>query len=559
MKNIKRYPFLSMLILFLLCSASFAAPVTSEQASLAVKGWLALGESPFGGAAGSYSRVESYGESGEAASPEESFYHVIYLEPRGIVIVPADDTLEPITAYLPDSKRYEPGPGSPAYDIVTSHTTERVKALRNNNARSASSGDLTETGRKWADLLAAGSESWESAGRAASSGLNSISDVRVYPMLMTKWAQGSVGDDESFYVYNYYTPKHYLSGCTATAMSQVMKYFSFPTQGIGVNTFQIQVDEKPVLAETRGGDGLGGPYRWNLMPEAPDASTSVERREAIGALLYDAGISILSSYKESGGTGSLVGYTARELAGTFGYSNAVGTSISDIYGGVPTDVLTTAINTNLDAGIPVILGILSRTGSGGHAVVADGYGYDYGTIYHHINVGWGGEDNLWYALPDIQIAESSYQIVDEVVYNVYTEGKGEIVSGRVVTSRDEPVAGATVTISGASFGENAASNEKGVFAFSQVPSNASFTVSASKEGISFISTSVSTRESVSSMYTSNTAQIGNVWDVTIREGTPGSGGGGGGGGCDSGLSLALPLIAGFVALLGRDRGKPRRR
>ena len=44
------------------------------------------------------------------------------------------------------------------------------------------------------------------------------------------------------------------------------------------------------------------------------------------------------------------------------------------------------IYANLDAGYPVCLGI--RGSAGGHAIVADGYGYYNGSIYTHLNLGW---------------------------------------------------------------------------------------------------------------------------------------------------------------------------
>ena len=51
------------------------------------------------------------------------------------------------------------------------------------------------------------------------------------------------------------------------------------------------------------------------------------------------------------------------------------------------------INPNLDAGYPVLLGFYaSETTETGHAVVCDGYGYNNGTLYHHINMGWDGDD-----------------------------------------------------------------------------------------------------------------------------------------------------------------------
>ncbi len=101
--------------------------------------------------------------------------------------------------------------------------------------------------------------------------------------------------------------------------------------------------------------------------------------------------------------------------------------------------LVRMINPNLDAELPVLLTLL---GNSGHAIVADGYGYDLSaqnqTLYHHLNMGWAGTNDLWYNLPDA----GNYNAVVACVYNIFTEGQGEIVSGRVTDASDQPIAGA---------------------------------------------------------------------------------------------------------------------
>ncbi len=63
---------------------------------------------------------------------------------------------------------------------------------------------------------------------------------------------------------------------------------------------------------------------------------------------------------------------------------------------------------------------LKRTG-GGHVVLADGYGYNNSTLYHHLNMGWSGSDDVWYALPLVD-AYYTYTSFSGCVYNVYTSG-----------------------------------------------------------------------------------------------------------------------------------------
>ena len=83
------------------------------------------------------------------------------------------------------------------------------------------------------------------------------------------------------------------------------------------------------------------------------------------------------------------------LKNVFKYSNSIcgGDGTDNIGAG-----LTTMLNPNLDAGFPCLLGIYCGS-AGGHAIVADGYGYDSSTLYHHLNMGWSGVDTAWYNLP----------------------------------------------------------------------------------------------------------------------------------------------------------------
>ena len=83
---------------------------------------------------------------------------------------------------------------------------------------------------------------------------------------------------------------------------------------------------------------------------------------------------------------------------------------------------------------------------GGHAILADGYGYQGGVIYHHLNMGWSGSMDLWYNLPNIE--DSGFTLFNNIykcVYNVYPDGDGEIISGRTLDGNGLPVDGVTVT------------------------------------------------------------------------------------------------------------------
>ncbi len=263
-------------------------------------------------------------------------------------------------------------------------------------------------------------------------------------------------------------------------------------------------------ANLRGGDGSGGAYNWSQMPLDPDCSTTLAQRQAIGALTYDAGVAVGMDY-ESDGSGAYMSDAAAAMVNTFGYSNAImgGDEIDNIGDG-----LNGMINPNLDSGNPVILGIDDSQGDG-HAVVADGYGYQSSTLYHHLNMGWDGDDDVWYNLPNIDAlsidpSAYSFNVVDSVIYNIYISGTGEIISGRVTAADSKtPVSGATVTAVRTGGGTyQTTTNTNGIYAFANVPSNSTYTISVAKAGHSFADQATNTGQSQDDMATS-----GNCWAV----------------------------------------------
>jgi len=490
----------AFLALAVLSPASLCAkPVSVGQAKKAVRGWLKVSPRPLGAPLGKeIGTVDTF-----AGSDGQALYYIVYLEPFGFVIVPADDLVEPITGFVPTGV-YDPSPDNPLGALVSGDmptriaTARQVEAGKQRNMNAAGQRALqkacSKAQAKWGELLAYDDT-------VGITGLAGISDVRVPPLVTSKWSQGS---ECSQYCYNYYTPNHYVCGCVATAMAQLMRFHQHPAEGIGVHSFTITVDGHTQSASTCGGDGAGGPYNWSYMVLDPRCDNYTEQRwEAIGALCYDAGVSVYMDYA-GGGSGASLSDTRHALAGTFGYSNVIrGYKVyySDI--GPP---LINMINPNLDANHPAILGI--RRSGGGHAIVCDGYGYDTSTIYHHLNMGWAGASDAWYDLPDVL----SYDTVDTCLYNIFTSASGEIISGRILGPEGVPISGATVMAkAGGPSSYSATSNDKGIYALAKVPSNTTFTVSASKRGWSF-----SSRDVVTGTSTQNTTTCGNVWQVDFE-------------------------------------------
>ncbi len=484
-----------ILAVLLLCGGLWARPTTADEAGMVVAGWLKFNTQPLGMELGrSVISAETFTD--DYGNPA---YYVVYLETGGFVVVSGDDLIEPIIAFA-DEGVFEPSSENPLGALVTRDIKGRVAAVRNTIGLKMES-TIGAQG-KWKHFIEVAEDSENGISLM---GANLISDVRVEPFVKSKWGQTTTCGKINF---NYYTPDNYPCGCTATAMAQLMRYHEYPNgrASVGSKRFEIKVDDISQFAYTRGGDGDGGPYQWSLMELEPDCGTTPEQREAIGALCYDASVAAKTEYMDDASASSL--RDARNaLLGTFMYSNAVRASTGDDT--IDREALNDMVNTNLDAGYPVILGIIKDDSEAGHAVVADGYGYNISTLYHHINMGWNGSDDIWYNLPEIDYSASdNYNVINGCIYNIYTYGSGEIISGRITGLSREPVSGATVIARGWGGPYTAVTDDRGVYALVKVNAHSTYTLSVIKPGYGFTAKEVTTGRSGDTQNVS-----GNKWGV----------------------------------------------
>ncbi len=513
-------------VFFLICGVLSAAPVQKGQARQAVRGWLKHNRMPMGrGISDSVLDVQTLKEGGQ------SLCYVINLDPVGFVIVSTDTEIEPVIAFS-ETGRFDGEPNSALTALLNRDMKGRLGSIKQ-KARQKSNAD--KKARKWQRLIEVGTELTSDDELIAQASIAAVSEIWVDPLIQSEWDQGDVLGG---LCYNYYTPNHYLSGCVATMMAQVMRYHTWPASGIGVHSFDIEVDNQPESASTRGGNGSGGPYNWSQMPHNPQAGVTTIQRQAIGALCYDAGVATEMSY-ESSGSGTSLFNADRAMTDTFGYASSIYTQDFSSTGD---GRLWNILNSNLDAGLPVMMGI-SRTGSG-HAIVADGYGYTGETLYHHLNMGWGGSDNAWYQLPTID-AYYTYTVIDDCAYNIYPTGSGEIISGRITNMAGVPIAGVTVSAyQGAVLVKQTVTNNRGVYALTQLLANTTYTISATKNGESFLDQTVTTGHSVDWSVPGNRSGI---LFVSANSGPP------------TAYNMTVDVDAAdsaYIQLLGLDDGEP---
>lgn len=416
-----------------------AVTVTSSEAALAAQAWMRRG-SNLGFRAGAIERTS------ELALPGEGRVYAVKVKDGGTVLVSDDTDREPIIAFTSSPVDFPSIPaGSPLAALLS-----RDQALRRRAAEVsvADRPSVRAARRRWASLLD------QADGSAAPlRGEDSPDDLRVAPLVETQWGQEEMaieGGEETASCFNYRTPYGYPCGCVATALAQVMRYHLSPVEAVEVFSNKCTVTGWSMWLETS-----GVAYDWANMPArelSADAGVREAQCEAIGQLTYECGIAVQMDYS-SDGSGAMTEDVAGALKSRFGYAQAIWSGDQT---GLSYDesVREKLLYASIDAGSPVILSI---RGAGGHAVVGDGYGY--GTIdgekvpYVHLNMGWIGENDWWYNLPEINCADNpedfaGFDIVAGAVYGIFPGRTGRIVSGRVLAADGEPVAGVEVRMEG---------------------------------------------------------------------------------------------------------------
>lgn len=202
----------------------------------------------------------------------------------------------------------------------------------------------------------------------------------VSPFIQTEWGQGTPYNNLCPVDPN--TGGKCVTGCVATAMAQVMKYYQYPQRGQSSISYQsspygIKISE----------DFSSYFFEWDKMPNVYDYTWTNEQKNAVSQLMYASGISVAMQYT-SGGSGAYSADIAYALINNFGYNPNLKYYEHDYYFKEDWDSI---IHVNLAKKQPVLYGGSGE--DGGHQFVLDGS--DSEGLYH-INWGWNGKYNEGY-------------------------------------------------------------------------------------------------------------------------------------------------------------------
>ncbi|MCX6234147.1 MAG: C10 family peptidase [Bacteroidetes bacterium] len=308
----------------------------------------------------------------EIKENEETILYIFSMEPRGYVIVAGDDLSTPILGYSLKSN-INPENFPPALETILTSFKEQILEARKQGLRvDQKSQDM------WNKLL----EPHEIF--KIESQVDSRTDTsEVLPLLSTTWDQ--------VWPYNKMCPAdpagpggRTVTGCVATALAQIMKFYNYPTTGFGSYGYYHSIYGYQFA------DFGSTTYDWSNMPDVLDSTASEIQQNAVAQLIYHCGVVVQMDYGTDG-SGAQLGSLPFSLFQNFNYSHPILIN-QQMY---PLDSLPAIFIQELEENRPVYYAAGSTINGLRHALVCDGY---QGEDFFHFNFGWGGNADGYFYL-----------------------------------------------------------------------------------------------------------------------------------------------------------------
>lgn len=214
-------------------------------------------------------------------------------------------------------------------------------------------------------------------------------EASVGPLLSTQWGQGAP--------YNNLCPtdpvhgEQSVTGCTATALAQILNYHHYPEQGSGSVAYTTSTHGMSISA-----DLSAFTFDWANMADNYSSGSATEAQQtAVAQLMYACGVACKMDYCTLGSGSSAL---PNILETNFGIDKACTAHERKYF---TTNEWNEIVMTELNASRPVLYAGSSLYG--GHAFVCDGYNAD--NLYH-INWGWDGSFDGYFDLITLDAARS---------------------------------------------------------------------------------------------------------------------------------------------------------
>jgi hypothetical protein len=302
---------------------------------------------------------------------ERTMFYMFNVDNVGFVIVSGDDTVIPILGYS-DQGNFHSDNMPPAFQKWLEGYKNEIIYVVNNDIKATE-----DINKQW---------SIQNTNKNSNS---TFSTNAVAPLIQTHW-------DQSPYVNalcpfdNTYSEQT-VTGCTATAMAQIMKYWNYPSNGTGFHSYN-----HPTYG-TLSANFANTTYQWSSMPNTVSSSNN-----AVATLMYHCGVAVEMNYgvAATGGSGSYVIIAAspsvqqtceNAFKTYFGYNASTLQGLKRV--NYTDSNWINLLKNELDLGRPIqYVGFGS---GGGHTWVCDGYDNNN---YLHMNWGWGGNSDAYFQI-----------------------------------------------------------------------------------------------------------------------------------------------------------------
>ena len=303
----------------------------------------------------------------------EHFY--IFNGNHGFVILAADDCVMPVLGYSFDG----------AFDIHMAENTREWLRSYDVAIQEAMESNLEATEKireAWLLLKKEGH-------------IPAYNRAVVKPLVHTKWNQREP--------YNMYCPTACYTGCMATAMAQVMKYWEYPRTGIGQHGYQHSMYgwQHAFFGSTV--------YDWDNMPAVATTSSPYAVKDAVAILNYHCGVSVDMNYGTDVST-AYANVVPDAMISYFGYDASMSMESMGDYTSAQWKAL---LKSELDASRPMFY--YGNSGGTGHAFICDGYD---ASNYFHFNWGWGGNNDGYFAIGALNPGSNNFSYNNQILKGI---------------------------------------------------------------------------------------------------------------------------------------------
>ena len=312
------------------------------------------------------------GSKNISQTEKEAYYYVFNAgNDNGYVIVSGDDRVEPILGYV-EQGTFDPDNIPENMRSWLQGYADEIKYIIDNN-------------------LNPSSPALRRSNKVRSKTRHSVPEL-----MTTRWNQGLPYNLtlEKYPKADGTGMKRPVTGCTATAMAQVLNYYRYPDKvkvEIPAQTRTWTLDDGTKQSVTYPGVAKDTPIDWDNMRDTYNCSEEhahTPQDTAVAELMRIVGASVKMGYGGKGGSGA--NFHASEFIKYFGYDEDAYRADQKNYS---VDEWNDMMYNDISQGRPVCTAGWTGNGSG-HSFVIDGYD---GDGLFHVNWGWGGGGG-WYLL-----------------------------------------------------------------------------------------------------------------------------------------------------------------